>query len=142
MRFRESSRCTTSRWPAGQRHAAHAQAPPPTTCSARATYLDCRYEQAELTGKFTIAADGTITFPLIGRVEAGGKTARAVEVEIRTRLADGYLRSPQVTVGSSSSTASASSWSRRESRAPSRDRRATLLRRSPPPAARPNAGAT
>ena len=80
-------------------HAAHAQAPPADYLLGRSDVLSIAvYEQAELTGKFTIAADGTITFPLIGRVEAGGKTARAVEVEIRTRLADGYLRSPQVTV--------------------------------------------
>ena len=41
---------------------------------------------------------GTFTFPLIGRVKAGSLTLRAFERELKDRLADGYFRSPQVTV--------------------------------------------
>ena len=37
------------------------------------------YDQADLSGKFTIEADGTFTFPLIGRFKAGGLTLRQVE---------------------------------------------------------------
>ena len=29
------------------------------------------YDQADLSGKFTLEADGTFTYPLIGRVKAG-----------------------------------------------------------------------
>jgi polysaccharide export outer membrane protein len=56
------------------------------------------YDQAELSGKFTVDPDGTLTFPLLGRVKAGGLTLRALEEDLRTRLADGYLRTPQVSV--------------------------------------------
>lgn len=57
------------------------------------------YDQADLSGKFTVEADGTFTYPLIGRVKAGGLTLRALEDALKTRLKDeGYFRNPQVTV--------------------------------------------
>src|SRR6266853_617201 len=57
------------------------------------------YDQADLSGKFTVEADGTFTFPLIGRVRAGGLTLRALEDALKTRLKDeGFFRHPQVTV--------------------------------------------
>jgi polysaccharide biosynthesis/export protein len=56
------------------------------------------YDQADLSGKFTVDPDGTLTFPLLGRVKAGGLTLRGLEEELRKRLADGYLRTPQVSV--------------------------------------------
>lgn len=56
------------------------------------------YEQAELSARYTVGPDGTFAFPLIGRVETRGKTPGAIETDIRARLADGYLRNPQVTV--------------------------------------------
>jgi polysaccharide export outer membrane protein len=56
------------------------------------------WEQAALSGKFTVESDGTFTFPLIGRIKAGGLSLRQVEAEIRKRLTDGYLKNPQVSV--------------------------------------------
>ena len=56
------------------------------------------YGEPDLSNKFTIEQDGTFTFPMIGRVTAGGQTLRQVEQDIRGRLADGFLRNPQVTV--------------------------------------------
>src|SRR5438876_1720971 len=56
------------------------------------------WNQPDLTGKFTVEVDGTFTFPLIGRVTVGGLTLRQIEGELRSRLADGYLKSPQVSV--------------------------------------------
>src|SRR5215831_15599207 len=57
------------------------------------------YDQADLTGKFTVEVDGTFTFPLIGRVKAGGLTLRGLEESLKTRLKDeGFFRNPQVTV--------------------------------------------
>lgn len=56
------------------------------------------YDQADLSGKFTVDPDGTLTFPLIGRVKAGGLTLRGLEEDLKKRLADGYLRHPQVSV--------------------------------------------
>ena len=56
------------------------------------------FDQPDLGGKYTVEADGTFTFPLIGRVKAGSLTLRGFERELKVRLADGYFRSPQVTV--------------------------------------------
>ena len=56
------------------------------------------FDQADLGGKYTVEADGTFSFPLIGRVKAGGLTLRAFEGELKTQLADGYFKNPQVTV--------------------------------------------
>lgn len=56
------------------------------------------FGEAELSGKFTVEQDGTFTFPQIGRIKAGGSTLRGVEQELRTRLADGYLKNPQISV--------------------------------------------
>src|SRR5207249_4970487 len=57
------------------------------------------YDQADLSGKFTVETDGTFSYPLIGRVKVGGLTLRQVESEVKTRLVgDGYFRKPQITV--------------------------------------------
>lgn len=56
------------------------------------------FDQADLGGKYAVEADGTFSFPLIGRVKAGGLTLRAFESQLRDRLADGYFRNPQITV--------------------------------------------
>jgi polysaccharide export outer membrane protein len=55
-------------------------------------------DQAQLTGKFIVRADGTFTFPLVGRVDAGGHTLSAIEDELRERLAAGYIKDPQIGV--------------------------------------------
>jgi polysaccharide export outer membrane protein len=57
------------------------------------------FDQADLSGKYTVDADGTFTFPLIGRIEAAGLTIRDFEAELRKRLADGFFKNPQITVG-------------------------------------------
>jgi polysaccharide biosynthesis/export protein len=56
------------------------------------------FDQADLGGKYAVEADGTFSFPLIGRVKAGGLTLRSFEKELKTKLADGYFKNPQVTV--------------------------------------------
>src|SRR5204863_6762365 len=56
------------------------------------------FDQADLGGRYTVEVDGTFTFPLIGRVTAGGMTLRKFESELKKKLADGYFRNPQVTV--------------------------------------------
>jgi len=56
------------------------------------------FDQADLGGKYTVEADGTFSFPLVGRVTAGGLTLRAFEGALKGKLADGYFRNPQVTV--------------------------------------------
>ena len=56
------------------------------------------FGEPELTGKYTVEQDGTFTFPQIGRIKAGGATLRGLEQELKTKLADGYLKNPQVAV--------------------------------------------
>src|SRR5437016_6780048 len=57
------------------------------------------YDQADLSGKFAVEADGTFTYPLIGRVKGGGLTLRQLEAQVKKQLKDdGYFRNPQITV--------------------------------------------
>src|SRR2546430_11505838 len=57
------------------------------------------YDQSDLSGRFTVEADGTFTYPLIGRVKAGGFTLRQVEAQVKSQLKDGgFFRNPQITV--------------------------------------------
>src|SRR5262249_4736666 len=57
------------------------------------------YDQADLSGRFTVEADGTFTYPLIGRVRAGGMTLRQVEAQVRKQLKDGGIfNDPQLSV--------------------------------------------
>ena len=56
------------------------------------------FDQPQLTGRYVVQADGTFTFPLLGRVNVGGLSLQAVENEVRDRLAKGYLKDPQVGV--------------------------------------------
>src|SRR5882672_2395367 len=76
--------------------------PPPVTdyiVGAQDVLTITSYDQADLTGKFTIEADGTFTYPLIGRVTAGGLTLRALEGSLKQRLkSEGFFNNPQVTV--------------------------------------------
>lgn len=52
-----------------------------------------------LSGKFTVEADLTFTFPLLGRVRAGGLTLREVESQLQAKLIEeGYFKDPQVRV--------------------------------------------
>ena len=57
------------------------------------------YDQADLSGKFSVETDGTFTYPMIGRFTAGGLTLRQVEDGLKKRLKDeGFFRNPQITV--------------------------------------------
>lgn len=56
------------------------------------------FDQEDLGGKFPIDADGTFTFPLIGRIKVGGLTLRQVEAELKRQLKDGFFKDPQVAV--------------------------------------------
>jgi protein involved in polysaccharide export with SLBB domain len=56
------------------------------------------FGEETLTGDFQVQNDGTIDFPLIGRLDVNGMTQSELAKELETRLADGYLRDPQVKV--------------------------------------------
>jgi polysaccharide export outer membrane protein len=83
-----------------------AQAPPTQADQARGEYLIGAqdvltvtvWDSPDLSGKYTVETDGSFTFPLIGRVKAGGLTLRQFEAELKKKLADGYFKNPQVSV--------------------------------------------
>lgn len=45
-----------------------------------------------------VSPDGNVTFPYIGSVQVKGATLSAIQDEIQTRLADGYMKYPVVVV--------------------------------------------
>jgi polysaccharide export outer membrane protein len=55
-------------------------------------------KQDQLSGDYEIEANGTFSFPYVGTVQGDGKTPEQIETEIHDKLADGYLRNPQVVV--------------------------------------------
>jgi polysaccharide export outer membrane protein len=56
------------------------------------------WENADLTGKFTVQPDGAITLPLVGRVKAAGLSLSGFEMQLTRALADGFLIEPRVAV--------------------------------------------
>jgi polysaccharide export outer membrane protein len=56
------------------------------------------FDEDALTNKFVVDSDGTITFPLIGRVEVARKTTREVEEHLTKLLQPDYVRRAQVSV--------------------------------------------
>jgi len=56
------------------------------------------YGQPNLSRLYIVDHDGKIAVPLIGAVEARGKTAAALQETIRARLGKEYVKNPQVTV--------------------------------------------
>jgi polysaccharide biosynthesis/export protein len=56
------------------------------------------WKEPELTKDVTVRLDGRITVPLLGDLEAAGKTPNKLAGEIAARLAK-YLEAPQVTLG-------------------------------------------
>jgi polysaccharide biosynthesis/export protein len=56
------------------------------------------FDEPQLSGTFRIDADGTFTYPFIGRIKAAGESLRTVEGTLSKLLADGYVRRPQVSI--------------------------------------------
>lgn len=85
-----------------------AQEPPkPVTAQAANNYVVgssdvlaiTSYDQADLSGRFTVEADGTFTYPMIGRVKVSGLTLRQVEAAVKRMLRDGgFFKNPEITV--------------------------------------------
>lgn len=88
--------------------AAPAQAPaaPQPAASFNATYLigvsDVLaikvFNEEQMTNKYTVDTDGSITFPLIGRFQVGGKTTRQIEEDLTRALQPDWLKRAQVSV--------------------------------------------
>lgn len=56
------------------------------------------FGESDLSGEFTIDGSGFARLPLIGQVRAAGYTSQQLEAVIGGALAQGYLRSPRVSV--------------------------------------------
>ncbi len=56
------------------------------------------FGEDDLSGNFVVDGKGAIAMPLIGEVLIGGKTLRAAETEIVTKLLDGFLKQPRVSL--------------------------------------------
>jgi protein involved in polysaccharide export with SLBB domain len=56
------------------------------------------FSETELSGKYEVAANGYVPFPLIGNVEARGLTLGQFRRRLAQRLANGYLKRPRITV--------------------------------------------
>ncbi len=54
--------------------------------------------QAGFSGDFAVDPDGTMSYPFIGKVKAGGMTPAELERKLVTLLSEGYLKRPQVSV--------------------------------------------
>jgi len=69
-----------------------------TTLGPRDVFEVRVFRHDEMSGEYAVSEEGTINFPEIGVVEVRGRTPAEVETEIQTRLADGYLVNPSVSV--------------------------------------------
>lgn len=70
-----------------------------TTLHVGDTFEVTVYGEADLSGKYRVAEDGTITFPLIGRLLIEGQHAVEVGEMVRAALVErGILRTPNVSV--------------------------------------------
>lgn len=79
--------------------AAPASVAPDYVVGAQDVLTITSYDQADLTGKFTVEADGTFTYPMIGRFKAGGLTLQQIEKGLKGELkSQGYFVNPQLTV--------------------------------------------
>jgi polysaccharide export outer membrane protein len=56
------------------------------------------FAENDLTGTYQVSDSGTIDFPLVGRLKVDGLTPPQVVSLLQTKLADGLLREPHVSV--------------------------------------------
>jgi polysaccharide export outer membrane protein len=56
------------------------------------------YGESELSGGFRVATDGTIDYPLAGRLQVSGLRTGEIQQLIVSKLKDRYLKDPQVMV--------------------------------------------
>jgi len=56
------------------------------------------WQSPDLTKTLTVESDGTITYPILGKLTAAGIAPEDLEKTIHEKLAQGYVKDPQVTV--------------------------------------------
>ncbi len=94
-------------FPAG---AQNANGPPATSALPSAAELrDYRLGPADklrvivfgedsLSGEFSVSPGGRIALPLIGEINAQGRTVPDIRQEVETRFRDGYIKNPRVSI--------------------------------------------
>lgn len=56
------------------------------------------FNEPELSGEYTVDSSGYVSIPLAGRVRAAGLTTQQLQRAIMSRLTDGVIKEPHVTV--------------------------------------------
>jgi len=56
------------------------------------------FSEPDLSGTYRVAADGTIDYPFVGRISVLGMRSGDVQELIASKLKDGYLKNPQVSL--------------------------------------------
>jgi protein involved in polysaccharide export with SLBB domain len=56
------------------------------------------FAEPDLSGAYRVSADGTIDYPLVGRISVAGLRSGDIQELIATKLKDGYLKNPQVSL--------------------------------------------
>jgi polysaccharide export outer membrane protein len=56
------------------------------------------FDEPTLTGSYRVDTDGSFQYPMLGRVQAGGKKLRDIETDLSHKLEDGFVRRAQVTI--------------------------------------------
>ena len=56
------------------------------------------FQEADLSGAYRLSPEGTVDYPLCGKVQLGAMTSSQAADALTTCLANGYLRKPQVSV--------------------------------------------
>lgn len=56
------------------------------------------FGEESLTGEFYVSGAGKVSLPLVGEVDAAGKTAQEFQRAVETSLKDGFLKDPKVSV--------------------------------------------
>ena len=56
------------------------------------------FAEPDLSGTYRVSADGTIDYPLVGRISVVGMRSGDIQEVIATKLKDGYLKNPQVSL--------------------------------------------
>ena len=90
----------------GGRAVSHAQSAAPPGGAQASSYIIGVHDvlnvtvfgETDLSGQYRVDSDGTITYPLLGRVAASGLTSRGLEQRLSTLLENGYLKHPQIRV--------------------------------------------
>jgi polysaccharide export outer membrane protein len=75
-----------------------AAAPSFSAISAKDLILVRVFQEDDLESTLRVAEDGTIVFPLIGKIAISGRSPQEAAGVIRDALRNGFIRNPQVTV--------------------------------------------